>query len=166
MIAGILTGGVPGIVKGGLPDPGGLGDIEITFGKGINLQGKAFEDALEASGDFGQRLHVNSKTFDFFDPVTGNATSAKTLELLTDPRLRNPRQIYSTLARYIDQAVDYKDNGRGIDVRAAQIKSKAIVIAVEGGGSKAQTAQIQRAVDYAKGRGLPIQIITVKDKGQ
>ena len=62
--------------------------------------------------------------------------------------------------------MDYKDTGRGIDVLASDIKSKAIVIAVEGGGSKAQLAQIQRAVDYAKGRGLPIQIIPVKGKGQ
>jgi filamentous hemagglutinin len=154
------------VLKGGKLPKADVPDIDITFGQGITLQGKAFEDALEASGDFGQRLHPNSKTFDFFDPVSGNATSVKTLELLTDPRLRNPKQIYSTLTRYIDQAVDYKDSGRGIDIRAAQIKSKAIVIAVEGGGSKAQLAQIQRAVDYAKGRGLPIQIITVKGKGQ
>jgi hypothetical protein len=169
-IAGILTSGVPGVVKGGLPGGSGLDDIEITFGQSINLQGKAFEDALEASGEFGQRLHVNSKTFDFFDPVSGNATSAKTLELLTDPRLRNPKQIYSTLTRYIDQVVDYTGSTGArqlpTDLQPDLIKSKAIVIAVEGGGSKAQAAQIQRAVDYAKGRGLPVQIITVKGKGQ
>jgi filamentous hemagglutinin len=142
------------------------GGTATLVGQSINLQGKAFEDALEASGEFGQRLHVNSKTFDFFDPVSGNATSAKTLELLTDPRLRNPKQIYSTLTRYIDQVVDYGGSSKNIDLKPELIKSKAVVIAVEGGGSKAQAAQIQRAVDYAKERGLPVQIITVKGKGQ
>lgn len=162
---GLLSGAETAKPNVTVEEPG-LSGADITFGKGINLQGKAFEDALEDSGQFGMRLHTNSKTFDFFDPATGTATSAKTLELLTDPRLRNPNQIYSTLTRYIDQAVDYSGSNKLIDLKAWEIQSKALVIAVEDGGSQAQLRQIQRAIDYAKARGLPVQVITVGGKGQ
>lgn len=94
------------------------------------------------------------------------ATSAKTLELLTDPRLRSPNQIYSTLTRYIDQAVYYSGGNKLIDLKAWQIRSKVSVIAMEGGGSQAQLSQIERAVDYAKRRCLPVQIIPLKGTGQ
>jgi hypothetical protein len=135
-------------------------DVDIPYGYPINVQGKAFEEALDATGTLGRRLGDSSKTFDFFDPATGQATSVKSLNTLTDPKLKNPAGITQALNKYVDDLIHYepRDNSK-IDMQTDQINSKALVVAIPKGTTAAQLAAIAKAVDKAKLNGIKIKIV-------
>ena len=53
----------------------------IVWGRGIQQQGRPWEDALEATGEHGRWLTSNFPAIDFFEEASLIATSAKTLDL-------------------------------------------------------------------------------------
>ncbi len=108
-------------------------------------------------------MSANFKTFDFFDDVSGLATSAKTLDTGTASRLAKPGQIYSTLKRNIDAAADFTNytlKGRTVD--ASMIASREIKLGVPSATNKAQWEQLSRAVEYANTRNINLIIDQVK----
>jgi len=65
-------------------------DAGIDWRRGIQEQGMPWENYLAQQLPAGSRLPANFKTFDFWDPVTRVATSAKTLDTTTAARIANP----------------------------------------------------------------------------
>ncbi|WP_128292410.1 hypothetical protein [Afifella aestuarii] len=135
----------------------------IVWGRGIKGQGIPWEDALEATGQFGQRLPQNFKTIDFYDPVTKTATSAKTLDTRAAGYSQNPSKIFTAIKRYVDkmQSFDGKEDlRRGFEV--TEIQKKKIELAVPEGTSREQIVQLRRAVRYAEGQGAELKVTFIK----
>ncbi|HEX4086084.1 MAG TPA: hypothetical protein VHY22_14310 [Chthoniobacteraceae bacterium] len=90
-----------------------------------------WEDYVAGQMPSGSRLPLNFKTFDFFDPATGTATSAKTLETFTRNRVVNPIELYRSLVKDIDKVADLSKARKGpVELNANQIKSRVIEIAI------------------------------------
>lgn len=136
----------------------------IKWGGGIQDQGLPFENYLETKLPAGTRLPPNTGTFDFFDQSTGIATSAKTLDTMTGPKISDPSQIYSSLKSNVDAVVNF--NGTNITGSApltpAMIVGKEVQVAVPQGTTPAQWAQINKAIDYANSHGVALRITVVK----
>ena len=147
----------------GVPNRNIIDDLNIEWGKGIGKQGFAYENYLASKLPASSRLPANFKTFDFFDDVSGLATSAKTLDTGTASRLAKPEQIYSTLKRNVDAAADFTNytlKGRTVD--ASMIASREIKLGVPSATNKAQWEQLSRAVEYANTRNINLIIDQVK----
>ena len=126
-------------------------DAGVKWGGGNMEQGMPWEDYLARTLPEGSRLPQNFKTFDFYDRITGTATSAKTLNTQTASNLANPDRIYQTLKRYVDKTINYS-HGKisGYELNATDITSRVIELAVPKSANAAQLQQIARATDYAK----------------
>ncbi|MGI2030389.1 hypothetical protein ACRQ5F_24225, partial [Endozoicomonas acroporae] len=138
-------------------------DLSITWGKGISKQGFAYEDYLEQLLPAGSRLPANFKTFDYYDQMTGIATSAKTLDTGTAARIAKPVQIFSTLKRNIDAAANFDNytlKGRTLD--ASEITLREIRLAVPITTNNAQWQQLVKAKSYADTKGIKLTIEQVK----
>ena len=135
--------------------------VAIKFGAGIKTQGFGFEKLLKAIGDVGAKLEDGSKTFDFWNSTTKTATSAKTIELLTDARLRSPNAVFNALKKYVDAAVDYNKTRSTIDLEPSNILHRELIVGVQAGGTPGQRAQLLKLADYAATRGLSVKIVTL-----
>ena len=136
-------------------------DARIPWSKGIKAMGLAWEDYLAKHLPAGSRLPTGFKTFDFFDRVSGVATSAKVLTTTTPVRLANPKSIYNILKKYIDAvAIFDKWTLSGVTLRASQITSRELRVAVPRGMTAAQWVQIREAVKWGRQNGVRV-IITV-----
>lgn len=109
-------------------------DAGIQWGKGINAQGMPWEDYLAKQLPAGSRLPPNFKTFDFYDEATGIATSAKTLDTMTEAKIANPAQIYSSLKGNIDAVADFTQASLGgVVLREKAIVARQLQVAVPSG---------------------------------
>jgi len=137
--------------------------ISWDKGTGIGAQGLPWEDFLEAQGGVGSRLPRNFKTFDFMDWETGVATSAKTLDTLTETRINKPKQIYNTLKGYINK-VDKFPGYRlsGVNLSSQKISSRVIQLAIPNGTNSAGWEQIDHAIDYAKKLNIKLKVTVDK----
>ncbi|MBZ8133385.1 hypothetical protein CLD20_08920 [Afifella sp. IM 167] len=135
----------------------------IVWGRGIKEQGIPWEDALEATGQFGQRLPQNFKTIDFYDPVTKTATSAKTLDTTAGGYARNPSRIFSAVKRYVDRTKSF-DGREGLrqGLEVSEIQTKKIELAVPEGTTKEQIVQLRRAVRYAESQGVELKVSFIR----
>ncbi|WP_208448953.1 hypothetical protein [Burkholderia ambifaria] len=139
-------------------------DAGITWGKGIGTQGLPWENYLETKMPTGSRLPPNFKTFDFFDDVTGTATSAKTLDTTLSTRISDPQRVYTSVKGNIDDILNY-DKPRtlsGVTVDPATISSRELQLAVPSQTNAAQWEQISRAIQYGESRGVKVVVTTVK----
>jgi hypothetical protein len=136
-------------------------DINIPYGFPINIQGAAFENAVAQTGVYGNFLGNASKTFDFFIPNSGLATSTKTINTLTDPKLATPLQVEAAAKKAINDAIHYVDRGGKFtsDIPANLITSKQVVIAVPAGTTPAQLAALNRAVDHGQLNKIVVKIV-------
>jgi filamentous hemagglutinin len=108
------------------------------------------------------RLKPKVTTFDLFNPISGEAISAKTLNTLSVSRIRNPQNIYGEIKGYVNEAMDYQPVKQS-DLDPAQIKSKSIYLAVPEWTSPTQWRHLIRATIYGKDNGVPIVIIRVRE---
>ncbi|MBV7307039.1 hypothetical protein KW404_21580, partial [Xanthomonas vasicola pv. vasculorum] len=139
-----------------------LATVGIEWGKGIQGQGMPWENYLETQMPEGSRLPPNFKTFDFFDGATGIATSAKTLDTNTMAKISDPRQVYSSLKGNIDAAANFTNaNLVGVNLSSAQITSRELRLAVPSSTTAAQWDQIERALKYAKDKGVIVKITRI-----
>jgi hypothetical protein len=144
------------------PAPKTIANPGIQWGKGIAQQGMPWEDYL-AKQMPGNRLPPKFKTFDFFDEESGLATSAKTLDTLTEAKLANPKQIYNSLVRDIDAAIDFDEYQRmGRTVKASDIGAREIQLAVPEDTTSAQWEQINKAIEYGTDNGVSVRVTVVK----
>ncbi|KTS91793.1 hypothetical protein NS376_23620, partial [Pseudomonas oryzihabitans] len=135
----------------------------IEWGKGINGQGMPWEDYLESQLPAKTRLPPNFKTFDFYDPSTGTAISAKTLDTLTDAKLSKPSQVYSSLKKNIDDVAKFD----GYELSSQPLTNEMIVnrevrVAIPAGTTAEQWVQINKAIAYGKSTGVKLMITVVK----
>ncbi|MCT8266988.1 phage minor head protein [Afifella sp. JA880] len=136
----------------------------IVWGRGIKGQGIPWEDALEATGQFGHRLPKNYKTIDFYDPVKRTATSAKTLYTRAAGYVEDPEKIYRALQRYVDRLESFDgDRKKGLSVKSSEIEVKRIELAVPMNTSRQQIVQIRRAVRYAEQHGVQLRVTFINE---
>lgn len=135
-------------------------DAGITYGRGLAEQGLPWENYLDQTGRFGIRLPTtNFPVYDFFEPGSGTAMSAKTLDTLTSSRLANPNLIYNTLVGYLDAAADFTSRTRrGFTLDASMINQRQIQLAVPWATTTEQWGAINRAVEYGRNLGNPVDL--------
>ena len=139
-------------------------DAGVTFGKGIGGQGASWENFLTTQLPEGTaQLPTNFKTFDFFNPDTGVATSAKTLDTTTAAKLANPQQIYNSLQGNINSILDFTEYERSeVELNQSMIQSSELRVAVPANTTSAQWQQINRAIQYGKDNGVNVIVNPVK----
>src|SRR5262249_29492262 len=137
-------------------------EAKIEWSKGIKDQGGPFEDYVEKENPDAVGLPPTSKAFDAFNPVTGEAISAKTLNTLSVTYIKNPQSIYGKVAGYVDQAADYQPRAR-YDVDPTQIESKTIHLAIPEYTSSTQWRYLNQAIEYGKQRGVSIVITRIRE---
>lgn len=134
----------------------------IVWGRGIQQQGIPWEDHLEREGRTGIRLSGNFKTFDFFDLVTGIATSAKTVDLAAKTYQRNPAALYNRLNSAVRAILAFSyDQKDGISISNNRIKTRVVEVAVPIESTPEQDMHLQRAIEYAAARGVVLRITRI-----
>ncbi|WP_439854839.1 hypothetical protein [Pseudomonas yamanorum] len=122
-----------------------------------------WEDYLASELSATSRFPPNFKTFDFYDPSTGTAISAKTLDTTTAAKLENPSQVYSSLKGNIDEAARFETYTLGnVPLDSSMIATRELRVAIPSGTTPAQWAQINCAVEYGKSQGVKVVVNTVK----
>jgi hypothetical protein len=144
---------------GGIVDNSKVG---IDWSQGIRDQGDPFETYVEEQVPDAKELPATAKTFDQFDEGTGTAISDKTLNTLTITYMRNPRQIYWRLKRYVDAAADYEPRVN-FDVDPATIQTRMIQIAIPEYTSTTQWRYLFWALAYGRERGVRIEITRIRE---
>ena len=164
-----VTKAFSGVNKAGLiaktvaPTEVKQGVVKVSWSKGIMGQGMPWEDYLALKLPEGSRLPAGFKTFDYFDEISGVATSAKTLDTMTPSKVKNPKQIYRTLKGYVDKTAGFVgDTKLGKEVNPADIKLKKIELAIPGKTNTEQYKQIEKAIKYAKDNGVELHVTRIK----
>lgn len=154
--AGLLKGG-SGVAAGAGAGAGQLARGQLTarssfWGLKPFSRGRAIEKAL------GTNLPSNFPVIDRF--VAGVATSIKSIDLAAKS-YRSTAALTRTVRSYIDSVAGF--TGRtwgGVTVRGSDITARALELAVPaGGGTAAQQAALQSAVQYGQSVGVTVRII-------
>ncbi|WP_228766737.1 MULTISPECIES: hypothetical protein [Proteus] len=91
-------------------------------------QGMTFENYIGLSNKRLTRLHLNAKTFDYYDANTGEYISVKTLNTQTASRIKNSQSIENT---YISTMDKYSGDGRGTtEISKKDVKLKTLELGV------------------------------------
>ncbi len=141
--------------------------IGMTWGKGINEQGKPWENYIQSTSPATtidlNSIKSNFKAFDHFDPVTGLATSDKTLNTAAKT-YQDPKKISSQINKYVDQMDNFVSDGRKgkFELENKDIKSKEMQLAVPSSTTKKQMDAIQKSIEYANSKGIKIKVTKVK----
>lgn len=127
--------------------------------RGLAGQGRPWEDYLETTALFGDRLPWSHKTFDFFDRETRTATSAKTLDTQALTYLDRPSRIYGRLRGYVDEVATFRGDKRFPGrVPEGGIVTRRLELAVPYTSTPEQVIQIQRAIEYAAEKGIDVTV--------
>nr|WP_284077811.1 VENN motif pre-toxin domain-containing protein [Acinetobacter nosocomialis] len=140
--------------------------VGMTWGKGINEQGKPWENYIQSTSPATtidlNSIKSNFKAFDHFDPATGLATSDKTLNTAAKT-YQDPKKITSQINKYIDQMDNFTGDNKGrFELTNDKIKSKEMQLAIPVNTSKSQLDAIQKSIDYANTKGITIKVTKVK----
>ncbi len=136
-------------------------DAKIVWGKGIKDQGDDFETFYGKENPGVRRLRRGTKGFDYFNDETGEAISVKTLNTLSISYIKDPQEIFNTIQKYVDRAVNY-ERFRSTDPDPNDIQSKTIHLAIPEYTSPTQWRYINRAIIYAKENGVTIVITRIR----
>ncbi|WP_455814320.1 endonuclease toxin domain-containing protein [Pseudomonas graminis] len=138
-------------------------DTGIEWEGGIQGQGMPWEDYVGKDLPADARLPKNFETFDYYDEGTKQAISAKTLNTATAAKISNPKQIYYSMKKYIDDAANFKEGKlQNKQVLAEDIKSREVSFAIPKATTDAQWIEINRAVQYGKSNDVNVKITVVK----
>lgn len=154
----------------GAPGLGGTvpaADVGISWGKGIEAQGKPWEAAVQKQLPAGTiDLNLMKENFSTFDHLTpeGVAVSSKTLDTSAKTYTQNPSQITSTLNGYVDEMVGFLRDGRegSFVLSNADISGKQMQLAIPSNASAAQLTAIAKSIEYARSQGVEIVVTKVK----
>jgi filamentous hemagglutinin family protein len=147
------------------PDPV---DANIVWKRGVQQQGKPWENYLDARGDLGENLNdafLNHKTFDFLDlSESGDlvATSAKTLDTVTPSRISDPRRIGYTINKMIRDAVEYNAPRIGNTIIGNNNLVRRVELAVPSGTTSAQWKIINDKIASAANQGVQLNVTVVQ----
>jgi hypothetical protein len=94
-------------------------------------------------------ISTNFKTFDNFDPTTGTATSAKTMDL-TGSSYTTTSKVNYQLSKYINEVSKFTiERKNGFRLDASMINTRQLGVTFIGDASGAQAAGIKAASNYA-----------------
>lgn len=137
-------------------------EMNIAWNESIKNQGVPLEAYIEKENPDVVQLKPNATTFDLFDPITGEAISAKTMNTLSVTYIKTPQKIFSRLQLYVNEAVNYEGYWQS-DLNPAEIDSKSIYLAVPEWTSPTQWRQLLRALVYGKDNGVSIVITRIRE---
>ncbi|OCQ53900.1 hypothetical protein Ppb6_00918 [Photorhabdus australis subsp. thailandensis] len=136
---------------------------QMAWGEGNYKQGYPFEDFVATQMPAGSRLPKNAETFDFYDPATRVAISVKTVDTRTAARIKEPKQIYSSMKRNIDDAANFTGGSKGTKIiNSSMISQREVRIAVPKTTTPDQWEQINRAITYGAEKNINVKITVVK----
>ncbi|MCA0371181.1 MAG: hypothetical protein LCH26_08785 [Proteobacteria bacterium] len=134
----------------------------IQWGMGNELQGYPFEDFIASRFAAEARLPAGFRTLDVRDLSVGLGVSVKTIDTLTPAKLREPKQVYQTLRRYVNDLVDFKDSKLlGVEVKAKQIPTRVLEVGIPYNTQPAQMAQVIRVIEYGAENGIIVKVTKV-----
>ncbi|MFC0934464.1 hypothetical protein ACFGX8_05050 [Pasteurella multocida] len=166
---------VSGLIHSGIRNVGKLAikegvlsnkEVKIVWGKGIEKQGKAWEEYLQKILPKGtidlNDIKPKFKTFDSLLP-DGTAISAKTMDTVGSKTYQNPKRITYQLNKYVDDMMNFTGDGKGtFKLTNAKIKSKEMYLAIPHSTTKSQWEAINKSIDYAKSKGIKIIVKEIK----
>ena len=130
----------------------------------IAEQGMTFENFIGLSNKRLKRLHLNAKTFDYYDDKTDEYISVKTLNTQTESRLKNPKSIENTLNTYISTIDKYSGEKKGgVDILPSDIKSKTLELGVPARTTKQQWDAINNSIKNASSKNIKVNITIVEE---
>lgn len=150
-------------------EPEGLGgtvdnvDAKIQWGQGSKAQGDPFEAFVGKQNPEWRPLNPTSKTFDLFDESTGEAISVKTLNTLSVSYIQNPDRIFYQMKRYVDASSNYEPYRDATDLRADQIKSRSVYIALPEYTSPTQWRFVNGAISYGSIHRISVFVTRIRD---
>jgi hypothetical protein len=136
-------------------------EIGTAWDGSIKGQGIPFQDYAARQNPDATPLVANSKAFDQFNGMTGEAISAKTLNALSIYYIKNPQKIYGKVKYYVDAAANYKPRAK-IDVEPQLIMSKTIQLGIPEYTSPVQWRYLFGAIFYGEDRGVRIVITRIR----
>ncbi len=139
-------------------------DAKIVWNGGIKDQGEPFEDIYSRLHPWVTRLNPVSKTFDFYFEDGGRAVSLKTLNILSYTYIKNPKNIYARISRYIDSAANYHIPRTRYDVNPNRIRYRQLSIGIPESTSPSQWKYIMKADSYAKSRNVLFEITRIRER--
>lgn len=162
----ISAGGV-GTIRTALANPRG-----VDWSPNITTRGASWETHL-GDGKFKDYTPLNSlqpnhKAFDFFDPNTGHAVSAKTMDTLGltnqagKPMTAANAEKY--LRNYINDVRSYEKPSRGQPnaISELRINSKSLELAIPQGTPRDVRQALERAAAAGREDGIQVRITTVR----
>jgi hypothetical protein len=136
-------------------------EVEIEWNKSINQQGGPFQRYVGKENPDARELPSNSKTFDQFNDVAGEALSDKTLNTLSVNYIKSPQKILGRLKRYVDAAEDYQPRATS-DVDPEEIQSKTIHLAIPEYTSPTQWQYLNLGSRYAREHGISLVVTRIR----
>jgi len=139
------------------------GTVKVSWSKGIMGQGMPWEDYLARKLPEGSRLPAEFNTFDYFDEISGVAINAQTVDTMTLSKIKNPKQIYTTMKNYVDKTVNFAGDVKGTEkVTSDMVLHKRIDLAIPHKTNMEQYKQIEKAAKYAKDNGVELKVTRIK----
>lgn len=127
-------------------------------------QGMTFENYIGLSNKRLTRLHLNAKTFDYYDGNTGEYISVKTLNTQTASRIKNPKSIENTLNTYISKIDSYNGDGRGTtEIYKKDVKLKTLELGVPEKTTKEQWDAINDSIKNASSKNIKVNITIIEE---
>ena len=137
---------------------------QMSWTEGNYKQGYPFEDYMVTQLPKGSRLPEGFKAFDFYDVKTKTAISVKTLNTNTPSRIKDPKQLYTSIKGNIDDVVKFdKDFKMGINIKSSDIAKREVVIAIPKATTTPQWEQINKAIVYGSEKNVKVKITVVKE---
>ena len=107
----------------------------------------------------GGNLPHGFRTIDILDD--GYVASVKSLDLAA-PTYQNVSQLTSRVTGYVDNMATYSGGSRGgVDILGSDITGRGLMLAVPPGGTAAQQAALDAAVQYGADKGVDVVIVVM-----
>ncbi|MCT6517173.1 DUF637 domain-containing protein, partial [Proteus vulgaris] len=127
-------------------------------------QGMTFENYIGLSNKRLTRLHLNAKTFDYYDGNTGEYISVKTLNTQTESRLKNPKSIENILNKYISTMDKYSGDAHGTtEISKKDVKLKTLELGVPEKTNKEQWDAINDSIKNASSKNIKVNITIIEE---
>jgi len=130
------------------PSGRGVWDLPAT------LRGRILEKI------FGHNLHPNHPTIDIWDPITGTATSLKSIDLESPAYQMNGKNgnaLYNKLSKAVNDLAEFS-GGRygGTQVQEHRITSRTLTVIVPGLGTPEQRYVLRQIFEVGRQRGVVV----------
>lgn len=130
--------------------------------QGIRDQNGDWEGVLAEENPEATRLAPTAKTFDLHNKNSGEAISAKTMNIQSYGYSNNPQRIYYRLKGYVDATANYRPR-TSLDINPDLIRSRTIQLAIPEYVAPKQWRYLYRAIRYGRERGVRLVVTRISD---